>query len=93
MLCEVGRVTAVIDWSDTRAGDPAIDLAWCLFRPVVIREPVAETYRISHELREQACFYHQLGPWYEVTYGLDTGSPVFVASGLDGIRDRLQNGC
>ena len=86
-------VSGVIDWSDARLGDPALDLAWLLhgtstrFTDALLsayagREPEAT-------LQRRALFYHRLGPWHEVLYGLEIGRSDLVASGLAGIRQRL----
>lgn len=90
VLCEEGRVVGVIDWSDARVGDPALDLAWCLHgTPAPVAEGVAHEYRVDAELRRRSLLYHRLGPWYEAAHGLDVGDRSLVASGLDGIRARL----
>jgi aminoglycoside phosphotransferase (APT) family kinase protein len=90
VLCTDGRVTGVIDWSDARFGDPALDLAWCLHgTPAVVAERVAQVYDVDDGARERSLFYRRLGPWYEVVHGLDTGAERFVRSGLDGVRARL----
>jgi aminoglycoside phosphotransferase (APT) family kinase protein len=90
VLCRGGRVVGVIDWSDARVGDPAIDLAWCLHgTPDAVASAVARVYGVDEALRERALFYHCLGPWHEVVHGLDTGEQRFVRSGLDGVRTRL----
>ncbi|MBA2273700.1 MAG: phosphotransferase [Actinobacteria bacterium] len=90
VLCRDGRVVAVIDWSDARVGDAALDLAWCLNgTPAGVATSVARTYGVDANLRERALFYHRLGPWYEVVYGLETGQERFVASGIEGVRARL----
>jgi aminoglycoside phosphotransferase (APT) family kinase protein len=90
VLCRDGRVVGVIDWSDARVGDPALDLAWCLNgTPPKFAEAVARTYGADAPLRERSLFYHRLGPWYEVVYGLETGQERFVRSGVEGVRARL----
>jgi aminoglycoside phosphotransferase (APT) family kinase protein len=90
VLCRDGRVVGVIDWSDARVGDAALDLAWCLNgTPPEVADAVARTYRVDAGLRERSLLYHRLGPWYEVVYGLETGQKRFVASGIDGVRARL----
>lgn len=90
VLCRDGRVVGVIDWSDARVGDAALDLAWCLNgTPTEIADAAAGTYGVDAELRERSLFYHRLGPWYEVIYGLETGQHRFVASGVEGVRARL----
>jgi aminoglycoside phosphotransferase (APT) family kinase protein len=90
VLCRDGRVVGVIDWSDARIGDPALDLAWCLNgTPEGVASAAALTYGARAEVRARSLFYHRLGPWHEVVYGLDTGQERFVASGLAGVRVRL----
>jgi aminoglycoside phosphotransferase (APT) family kinase protein len=94
ILCRGDLVSGVIDWSDARVGDPALDFAWLLFG---LDEPFAEALLDSYagsraaddSLRERALFYHRLGPWHEVLYGLERGGDAFVQSGLDGVRRRL----
>jgi aminoglycoside phosphotransferase (APT) family kinase protein len=90
VICRDGRVIGVIDWSDARVGDAALDLAWCLNgTPPDVVEAVARTYGVEAEARERSLFYHQLGPWYEVVHGLETAQRRFVTSGLEGVRRRL----
>ena len=82
LRCRDGRLVGVIDWADARVGDPAIDYAWLLNVPF-------PDWDVDGELRRRARFYHRLGPWYEVHYGLFTRQPAFVERGLAGIRRRL----
>jgi aminoglycoside phosphotransferase (APT) family kinase protein len=90
VLCRDARVVGVIDWSDARVGDPAIDLAWCLHGTHdAVASAVARVYGVDGTLRERSLVYHRLGPWYEVVHGLDTSQERFVTSGLDGVRARL----
>ncbi len=90
VLCCRGRVIGVIDWSDARVGDPALDLAWCLNgTPAEVAGAVARAYGADAAVRRRSLFYHQLGPWYEVIYGLDVGQERFVRSGVEGVRSRL----
>lgn len=91
VLCRDGRLIGVIDWSDACVGDPALDLAWCLHgTPPPVASAVARVYGVvDAAARERSLFYHRLGPWYEVSYGLDTGRERFVRSGLEGVRARL----
>jgi aminoglycoside phosphotransferase (APT) family kinase protein len=94
ILCRDDDVSGVIDWSDARVADPALDLAWLLHG---LGEPFAETV-LEHyagsragddRLRDRALFYHRLGPWHEVLYGLERGGDAYVESGLAGVRRRL----
>ncbi|MEX0673553.1 MAG: phosphotransferase [Gaiellaceae bacterium] len=88
-LLAVGdELTGVIDWGDARIGDPALDFAWLLQQPFA--EAVLAAYG-DHDpsLPERALFYHRLGPWYELHYGLVFDRPELVESGLVGVRSRL----
>ena len=82
LLVRDGRLAGVIDWSDVRVGDPAIDYAWLLNGPFA-------DWAVDPDLRRRARFYHRLGPWYEAHYGLFTNQPAHVERGLAGIRERL----
>lgn len=88
LLAEAEELTGVIDWGDLRIGDPALDFAWVLQQPFA--EDVLAAYG-EHDpgLRERALFFHRLGPWYELHYGLFFDRPEFVESGLAGVRSRL----
>lgn len=93
ILCSAdGEVRGVIDWSDARIGDPALDLGWLGhgLGPRFARALLACYAGAGHGLLERARFYHRVGPWHEVVYGLDTGRKELVASGLAGVRERLQ---
>jgi aminoglycoside phosphotransferase (APT) family kinase protein len=86
-------VSGVIDWSDARLGDPALDLAWLVygtgtrFADALLRAYAGR--ELEEALRRRALFYHRLGPWHEALYGFETERPDLVASGLAGIRQRL----
>jgi aminoglycoside phosphotransferase (APT) family kinase protein len=87
-------VSGVIDWSDACLGDPALDLAWLVYGTSSrFAEALLDAYAGDTEshalLRARALFYHRLGPWHEVLYGLESERPELVASGLAGIRQRL----
>jgi len=82
LLVHQGRLTGVIDWGDARVGDPAIDYAWLLNSPF-------SDWEVDDELRRRARIYHRLEPWFEVHYGVFTGRPEPVRSGLARVRSRL----
>jgi aminoglycoside phosphotransferase (APT) family kinase protein len=82
LLVRDGRLAGVIDWSDARVGDPALDYAWLLNGPFT-------EWDVDPDLRRRARFYHRLGPWYEAHYGLFTNQPAHTERGLAGIRSRL----
>ena len=92
LLCERGRLSGVIDWSDARIGDPALDFAWLLYGTAApFGSVLLEAYEGSGKdaIAHRALLYHRLGPWHEVVYGLETGRDEYVASGLEGVRSRL----
>jgi len=94
LLTSDGDLAGVIDWGDAGVGDPAIDFAWLLHRAPEAGERALAAYggAPDERFRERAAFYDRLGPWYEVTHGLDTQEPAFVESGLRGVRARLPGG-
>jgi aminoglycoside phosphotransferase (APT) family kinase protein len=86
------RITGVIDWSDACFGDPALDFAWLLNGTnAEFAAALLDAYSGEPDpgLRERAAFYHRIGPWYEVLYGLEHDRRDLVDSGLAGIRSRL----
>lgn len=91
LVTEEGRLAGVIDWGDARLGDPAIDFSWLLFGLPKEGARALRAYGATSNLAlcRRALFYHQLGPWHEVTHGIDTKQPTVVASGLAGVRARL----
>ena len=86
------QVTGVIDWGDSCVGDPAIDLAWHDARSAApaFAGAVIAAYRPDDALLARARDWHLLGPWHEVLYGLGSGGPAFVESGLAGAVARLE---
>jgi aminoglycoside phosphotransferase (APT) family kinase protein len=85
------EVTGVIDWGDSCAGDPAIDLAaTTLSASPAFAEAVIAAYQPDDALLARARDWHLLGPWHEVLYGLGSGGPAFVESGLAGTVARLE---
>jgi aminoglycoside phosphotransferase (APT) family kinase protein/8-oxo-dGTP pyrophosphatase MutT (NUDIX family) len=90
LLSQDGSLTGVIDWTDARLGDPALDLAWVLYgSPELFAEAVATTYGVTDEELSRALGWHRLGPWYEVLWGQSTGEKEYVESGLQGILERI----
>jgi len=95
VLCQGPRVTGVIDWGDVRIGDAAIDFAWLLhglseaFAALLLAEYARKGGAVDPDLAERARFYHRLGPWYELHYGLEFDQPRYVESGLAAVRARL----
>jgi aminoglycoside phosphotransferase (APT) family kinase protein len=95
ILCRDLTVTGVIDWSDARVGDPALDFAWLLHGPdeafseALLGAYVAAGGRVDSTFRERALYFHRLGPLHGVLFGLRTGRPELVESGLAGVRAGL----
>jgi aminoglycoside phosphotransferase (APT) family kinase protein len=78
LLCGDGRLVGVIDWGDTRVGDPALDHSWLLNGPF-------PHWDVDEDLRRRARFYHRLAPWFGAHYEVFHGRPPSV----DPIRARL----
>ncbi|MFL5767454.1 MAG: phosphotransferase family protein [Actinomycetota bacterium] len=94
ILCSRDSVTGVIDWSDACIGDPAIDFGWLLHStPSVVAEGVRSGYagqRTSAEpIFDRSLFYHRIGPWHEVLYGIAERRPDLLDRGVRGVRQRL----
>jgi aminoglycoside phosphotransferase (APT) family kinase protein len=90
ILVADGAVSGIIDWTDARIGDPALDLSWLLHgTPDGFAKAVAEAYGADDAIRRRALDWHRLGPWHEVLYGIDTDDDGYVASGLAGVHARL----
>jgi aminoglycoside phosphotransferase (APT) family kinase protein len=92
VLVRDGAVTGVIDWADAGVQDPAIDFAWLLHGVDGVSASAAlDAYdgSVDERFLARARFFHVLGPFYEVLYGLDFDRPQFVETGLAGIRERL----
>jgi aminoglycoside phosphotransferase (APT) family kinase protein len=93
ILSDGVQVTGVIDWSDACLGDPALDFAWLLHGTneefaTRLLDAYGEERGSDPDLRARALFYHRLGPWHEVLFGLKHGRTEFVESGLEGVRSR-----
>jgi aminoglycoside phosphotransferase (APT) family kinase protein len=85
------RVGGVIDWGDSCVADPAVDLAWTAFGAAPsFADAVVAAYRPDVDELARARDWHMLGPWHEVLYGLGSGGPDFVRSGLAGTTSRLE---
>jgi aminoglycoside phosphotransferase (APT) family kinase protein len=87
-----GSLGGILDWTDARGGDPALDCAWLLHGlGKHSARTVLESYNrsLDDSFRERALFYHRLGPWYKVDHGLATGRGDLVGRGLERIRRRL----
>jgi aminoglycoside phosphotransferase (APT) family kinase protein len=82
----------VIDWSDACLGDPALDFAWSLYDTgEAFGTRVLQAYEreCGKDVGLCARFYHRLGPWHEVLFGLKRGRRELVAGGLERVRSGL----
>jgi aminoglycoside phosphotransferase (APT) family kinase protein len=85
------EVTGVIDWGDSRVGDPALDLSATTYGSGPgFAAAVVAAYVPDRTLVDRALDWHLLGPWHEVLFGLDTDQEEFVVSGLQGAVTRLE---
>ena len=90
VLMEDGAISGVIDWSDARVGDPALDLGWAMYgAPDPFAEAVATTYGVTDDELVRALDWHRLVPWYDVLWGLGPGGREFVDDGLVEVAKRL----
>jgi aminoglycoside phosphotransferase (APT) family kinase protein len=94
ILCSHDSVTGVIDWSDACIGDAAIDFGWLLHStPSVFVEGIRAGYagdgRSVEPLLDRSLFYHRVGPWHEVLYGVEQRLQPLVERGLREVRERL----
>jgi aminoglycoside phosphotransferase (APT) family kinase protein len=84
------HVTGIIDWSDARVGDPALDLAWSLHgAPAGMAEGVATAYVVTPDLRDRARDWYLLAPWHQALRGFDIDLADDVAAGVAEAAARL----
>jgi aminoglycoside 2''-phosphotransferase len=91
LVTPAGDLAGIIDWGDASVGDPVWDFAWLLRAAPLVGERALAAYggEPDKHFRDRARFAFALMPWHEVAYGLATGQPAFVESGLAGVRARL----
>jgi aminoglycoside phosphotransferase (APT) family kinase protein len=90
VLVRDDRLVAVIDWSDARVADPAVDLAWTLYgTPEPFAAAAVTAYGVSDDELSRALDWYRLLPWYDVLWGQAGGGREFVDSGLAGLAARL----
>jgi aminoglycoside phosphotransferase (APT) family kinase protein len=85
------RVSGIIDWGDCCVGDPALDLAWTRFGAgPTFAQALDAAYDPADDVLARGRDWHLLGPWHEVVFGLESGRPGYVDSGLEGAVSRLE---
>jgi aminoglycoside phosphotransferase (APT) family kinase protein len=92
VLCDTaGLITGVIDWTDARIGDPAVDLAWLVHgTDSEFAGAVLASYPTNDPaMVERARFYYQVVPWHVLILGLEERRADLIESGLADVRDRL----
>ena len=91
LVTESGALAGVIDWEELAVQDPATDVAWLLHAWPPIGTRVAAQLKVEtrEALPRRTAFLYELMPFHEVIYGLGSDQPLFVESGLSGIRSRV----
>lgn len=90
LLSQQGTVTAIVDWSDARVADPALDLAWVLYdTPDAFANAAASAYGVTDDELGRALIWHRFAPWYEVLWGVAARNAAFVDEGLKTLIGRL----
>lgn len=91
LVSPAGDLVGVIDWEEVGVTDPARDFAWWLHAWPAAGEQALAAYGGAPDdrFRARARAVFVLMPWHEVAYGAGDGGDAFIASGLDGIRERL----
>lgn len=87
-----GGVSGVLDWTQARAADPAVDLAWPLFGIAEeVAEEVAAAYAVSDVELSRALDWHRLAPWYDALWGLAHPGEADVEASLREAEARLRS--
>jgi aminoglycoside phosphotransferase (APT) family kinase protein len=90
LLHRDGGIGGVIDWSDARVADPALDLGWALYAtPEPFAAAVASAYGVTDDELARALDWYRLAPWYDALWGLGPGGRSFVDDGLAEVAARL----
>lgn len=90
ILVDSGGAVGIIDWTDARVGDAALDLSWLLYgAPAEVADQVRRSYAPDFATRRRALLWHRLGPWHEVLHGLAHDRPDLMRMGVDGVVRRL----
>jgi aminoglycoside phosphotransferase (APT) family kinase protein len=93
ILCDPtkGLISGVIDWTDARIGDPAVDFAWILHgADATFADAASEAYRSAdQDVVERARFYYRLEPLFSLIFGAQEGRSELIGSSLAVVRERL----
>jgi aminoglycoside phosphotransferase (APT) family kinase protein len=93
ILCDraKGLISGVIDWTDARIGDPAVDFAWILHGAgAAFAGAASDAYRSADQgVVERSRFYYRLEPLFSLIFGAKERRPDLVGSSLAVVRERL----
>ncbi len=94
VLVEGDEVVGVLEWSETRVGDPADDLAWLgvgtaqsALDPVVAAYSAARRELPDRDLRRRARLAGELNVARWLLHGVSTGDPDVVADAVQMLED------
>jgi aminoglycoside phosphotransferase (APT) family kinase protein len=94
VLVEGDEVVGVLEWSETRVGDPADDLAWlgvgtaqAVLDPVVAAYSAARRELPDRDLRRRARLAGELNVARWLLHGVSTGDPDVVADAVQMLED------
>jgi aminoglycoside phosphotransferase (APT) family kinase protein len=93
VLCNTaGVITGVIDWTDARIGDAAVDLAWLAHgTDGEFAGAVLGSYPTNDPaMVERAHFYYQVVPWHVLIFGVEERRAELIERGLEDVRERLR---
>lgn len=90
LVSRSGDLAGVLDWEELAVDDPVADFAWLLHEMPEEGERALSAYGGAPDpaFRTRGAARYALMPFHEVLYGLETGQPGFVDSGIEGVRRR-----
>lgn len=90
LLVRDGEVAGVIDWSDARVTDPALDLSWVLGGTNAgFATALADEYGLTDDEHRRAAAWFALSPWFDVHRAVGLGDAVARDRDLAGLTARL----
>jgi 8-oxo-dGTP pyrophosphatase MutT (NUDIX family) len=90
LLAVDGELSGVVGWTDSRIGDPTIDLAWALYgAPDSFSEAFSATYGVTEQERARAADWYEFEPWYDVLWGHGPGGQASIDTGISALLERL----
>lgn len=88
---ETHQATGVIDWEDTRFGDPAFDLAGLTFLGSRLLEPIARARKRPEDrtFYDRLEFYRRVVPLQEMLFAIETRRAVLFRQKVRELRELL----